>query len=162
MRPHCAFCCLHPGWIVAGWEHNGVNTQHLAGDPVGCDGCYEVMAPCPFCDHGRTVEYSVFSEAGYWRGEAPTPSEVEESCRCHERPMSKQVGLQRIDQMKVRLKQHFGDTEQRRRQTVREQLDSASTVIQAVTSPPVRLDTMPVQNGSGPVQDDDDEIGTLL
>jgi len=76
--------------------------------------------------------------------------------------MSKQVGLQRIDQMKVRLKQHFGDTEQRRRQTVREQLDSASTVIQAVTSPPVRLDTMPVQNGSGPVQDDDDEIGTLL
>lgn len=158
MRPHCAFCCLYEGWIVYGWEHNGVNTPHVPGKPAECPGCYQVFAPCPFCEKGRAAEIAAYGERGYWRGDQPTPSQVEESCRCHETRLSIVANRQRLDELKAKLSAHLGDTDNRLRQRVQERL-SGQSVSSVISEParPVKLDTMPSTNG----QVDDDEIGVL-
>lgn len=158
MRPHCAFCCQHKGWIVYGWEHTGVNTPHVPGTPVDCPGCYEVYAPCPFCEDGRAVEITAYGDNGYWSGDQPTPSQVQESCRCYDTKLSVVANQQRLDELKAKLKAHLGDTDNRLRQRVRERLsEQAITSVISEPAMPVKPDTMPSTNG----QVDDDEIGVL-
>jgi hypothetical protein len=135
-----------------------VNTPHVQGKPSECPGCYEVFAPCPFCDRGRELEFNgMYGENGYWKGERPQPSDVKETCRCYERPLGKEASFQRLAQIQARLKEHLGDQDKMRRQKVADRL--ATPVMDLVTKPPaVKLDTMPSTNGHV----DDDEIGTLL
>lgn len=153
MQPHCAFCCQHKGWIVYGWEHTA-DSRHVAGRPADCPGCVEVYAPCPFCDDGRSVEISAYGERGYWHGDAPLPSQVQETCRCHERPLRGQAGLQRLEEMKAMLTGYLGDQDARKRQQVESQLQRGGfrDAIQAAPKP---------ETAAPPVVDDDDEIGLL-
>ena len=156
MRPHCAFCCQHKGWIVYGWEHTG-HTAHVQGRPADCPGCYEVMAPCPFCEDGRAVEVVAYGERGYWHGDAPTPAQVEETCRCHERALTGIAGRQRLDEIMQMLNDHLGSQEARKRARVEQQIERAS--VKQIVAPASRTaqDTTVSTNG----QVEDDEIGVL-
>lgn len=154
MRPHCAFCCQHKGWIVYGWEHTA-ESPHVQGRPIDCPGCVEVYAPCPFCEDGRAVEISVYGDRGYWHGDAPTPAQVQETCRCHERPLRGAAGRQRLDEIMAMLNGHLGDRDKRKKEKVAEQLERAK-ISQALSSPEPAKDTAV---STGPV--DDDEIGVL-
>jgi hypothetical protein len=161
MRPHCAFCCAHPGWIVYGWEHTGANTEHLPGDPVGCNGCYEVLAPCPFCDKGRSVELVAYGDNGFWQDHTPTPVEIDESCRCHERPLGRHASTQRLDELKLKLKEHLGMEERRRQDALERSLENRPAPVTATQSRGIKLGLLPPDtNSKAPISDD--EIGTLL
>lgn len=112
------------------------------------------MAPCPFCDEGRAVELSAYGERGYWHGDSPTPAQVDETCRCHERPLKGIAARQRLDEITLMLKQHLGDAQQNRRQQIAQQTRQPMTELLADPTPST---TEASRNGSV----EDDEIGTL-
>lgn len=67
---HCAWCCMHPGWVLAYTRADGS----------------EEMGPCPNCERGRKIEFGAvgfdqWGSQGFWRGR---PTNLVRSCRCNE------------------------------------------------------------------------------
>jgi hypothetical protein len=149
MKVHCAFCCHHTGLIVYGFQHVGINQPHVPGKPEECDGCYEVFAPCPFCDKGREIEEHLYGDEGYWQGNQPLPADVKETCTCHQRTLSNESNLQRIRELTARVKQHLARESDR--QTTYTSREIASAI---ATRDAARQEPEPVP--------DNGEIGTLL
>lgn len=145
MKTHCPYCCAHPGKIVVALEHT---TREPHTSPAKeCKGCFEQYGPCPFCDKGRELEASgQYGPEGFWRGIRPKPSDVPETCRCHERPLSRDASKQKLEELKQRLASYLADPNPRK--------------AAAATAPLLVAD--PVAVAADPVADDDDEIGTLL
>lgn len=76
---HCRSCCDSPGWVFVGWSGDGT----------------EQMAPCPFCELGKSLEYGPLGSKrwpdGFWQGQSP--SGLSSPCRCDAKPVSRREAL---------------------------------------------------------------------
>lgn len=132
---------------MQGWAHAMEGFPHLSGNPADCPGCYEQYAPCPFCEDGREFEFSeagvaIWGPDGFWKGQVPQPREIQESCRCYERRMSREEALAKLAELKQQVADYL--TDQRSHKTAGPRVESIAQMTSTSEQVPRGLREQPV------------------